>query len=489
VLTRWVPVGLVLALLTAGFAVSRWDLDERWFGAASSSTPTGQTPDGDPESDPAGVPPPQGVTLPLPPTPAAVAAGVTEANSGRIAPRRLARLLDPLLASKALGGNVVAAVADLSSGEVVYSAGGTARPASTTKLLTGLAALHVLGPDHRFTTRIVLQGAKRKQLVLVGGGDPYLAGKPAPPDEPVYPERADLRTLARATAQALEAEGLTAVRLAYDDSLFSGPDANPRWEPTYIPTGVVSRIRALWADEGRPESGSGRVDDPSLSAATYFARELRASGLRISGAPRHRNAVAGAEPVAEVESAPLAQIVERVLTVSDNEAAEVLAHQVGLAAVGDGSFAGGVAGVRQALTELRVEVGPDDVWYDGSGLSRGNVLSPGLLLGVLRAAASPDHPELRAVLAGLPVAGFTGSLEYRFEDAPPPARGHVRAKTGTLRNTRSLAGLVTDLDGTTVAFVLMADRIRESQATVAQEALDAVAAAIGGCHCSVGSAP
>ncbi len=81
------------------------------------------------------------------------------------------------------------------------------------------------------------------------------------------------------------------------------------------------------------------------------------------------------------------------------------------------------------------------------------MLDPDLLLGVLRVAASPDHPELRAVLAGLPVAGFTGSLEYRFADTAPPARGHVRAKTGTLRNTSALAGLVTDLDGTTAAFV------------------------------------
>jgi serine-type D-Ala-D-Ala carboxypeptidase/endopeptidase (penicillin-binding protein 4) len=115
------------------------------------------------------------------------------------------------------------------------------------------------------------------------------------------------------------------------------------------------------------------------------------------------------------------------------------------------------------------------------------VLAPAILLDVLELAASSEHPELRAVLAGLPVAGFTGSLENRFADAAPPARGHVRAKTGTLRNTSALAGLVTDLDGTSVAFVLMADRVPESRKLAAQEALDAVAGALGGCHCSVGS--
>ena len=177
-----------------------------------------------------------------------------------------------------------------------------------------------------------------------------------------------------------------------------------------------------------------------------------------------------------------------MLTVSDNEAAEVLAHQVGLATVGQASFAGGVRGVRQALTELGVPL-PDAQWYDGSGLSRQNVLAPETLLGVLRVAASPDHPELRAVLTGLPIAGFTGSLEYRFVDTAPVARGHVRAKTGTLRNTSGLAGIATDLDGTSVAFVLMADRVPFLKSLLAQQALDAVAGALGGCHCSVGSGP
>ncbi len=486
-LTTWLPVVLVLALLASGFATYQWNLDERWFGATGSSTPAGQQPgtdsDADQDADPDAVPPPAGVALPDPIGPAAVA---DPSTTGQLAPRKVRRLLDPLLSDPDLGGNVVAAVADLYSGDAVYTKGARARPASTTKLLTTVAALHVLGADHRFTTSVVLVGrGKKRRLVLVGGGDPLLASKPVPRGEHVYPERADLRTLARKTARALADEGLATTRLAYDDSLFTGPDASPQWEPSYLPDGVVSRIRALWMDEGRPEIGSGRVPDPSRTAATYFVRALRAEGVLVSGPVTRRKAGDEARQVAEVQSAPLSQIVERVVTVSDNEASEVLAHHVGLATVGQGSFAGGVAGVRQALAELGVEVGPDDVWYDGSGLSRRNVLTAGLLIGVLRVAASADHPELRPLVTGLPVAGFTGSLEYRFEATPPAARGHVRAKTGTLRGTRSLAGIATDLDGTPFAFVLMADRVRLPKSTVAQEDLDAVAAALGGCHCSI----
>ena len=48
-------------------------------------------------------------------------------------------------------------------------------PASTLKLLTTTAALEALGPDHTFATRVVADG--RRSLTLVGGGDPFLAGK------------------------------------------------------------------------------------------------------------------------------------------------------------------------------------------------------------------------------------------------------------------------------------------------------------------------
>jgi len=483
--SRWIPVVLVLAVLASGFAAYQYDLGDRWFGG--STTPPTADPDTDPDTDPDAVPPPAGVSLPLPAQPAPVANGVAADDSGQMAPLKVARLLEPLLADPDLGRHVVAAVADLSTGEVVFQQGARARPASTTKLLTAVAALHVLGPDHRFTTQAVLQGqGQQRRVVLVGGGDPYLASKPAAKDEPTYPGRADLRTLARLTAAALADQGIRKAALGYDDTLFTGPEVNPHWEPSYVPDGVVSRITALWADEGRPASGSGRVPDPSLAAATYFAQELRAAGVRVTGQPVRRRAAGAATPLAEVEGPPVSQIAERMLTVSDNEAAEVLAHQVGLATVGEGSFEGGVRGVLQALTELDVPVGGAD-WYDGSGLSRDNVLPPDTLLGVLRVAASADQPTLRPVLTGLPVAGFTGSLEYRFADTTPAARGHVRAKTGTLRGTSSLAGIATDLDGTSVAFVLMADRVRFLKTFAAESALDAAAAALGGCHCSVGS--
>jgi serine-type D-Ala-D-Ala carboxypeptidase/endopeptidase (penicillin-binding protein 4) len=469
---RWLPVFLVLALLLAATATYRFDLGDRWFGLGQP----------DPSTDPAAVPPPEGLSLP-PLTPPAAVAPALETTDGALDPARVRRALAARLDDRDLGRHVLASVSELDVPDPVFAeqsgrGTGAATPASTMKLLTSAAALATLGPEHTFTTKVVSDGPNR--IVLVGGGDPHLASRPV--DASTYPRRADVVTLARATARTLRLDGTRRVRLGYDDSLFQGPRFDPSWPDDYRPDGVVAPISALWVDEGRSPSGFGRVADPPATAAAAFASALARAGVAVVGEPRARRADQEAVPLASVASAPLSQIVEQTLVVSDNEAAEVLAHHVGLATGGSGSFEAGARGVQAVLGELGVPL-TDARVYDGSGLSRRNRLAPATLTGVLRIAASDDHPELRPVLTGLPVAGFTGSLESRFEDGPPQGRGRVRAKTGTLTGVSSLAGIATDLDGNPMAFVLMADRVALADTLDARDALDAAAAALGACHC------
>ena len=99
--------------------------------------------------------------------------------------------------------------------------------------------------------------------------------------------------------------------------------------------------------------------------------------------------------------------------------------------------------------------------------------------------ADEDDP-VRAVLGGLPVAGFSGSLTFRFDDAPPAAVGAVRAKTGTLSGVSSLAGTVVTRDGVPMVFALMLDRVGAADEGFAQAALDSAAAALGACRCARG---
>ena len=146
------------------------------------------------------------------------------------------------------------------------------------------------------------------------------------------------------------------------------------------------------------------------------------------------------------------------------------------AAVRAGERRDGVRGVERVLGRLGVPA-PRRL-YDGSGLSRENLVSPATLVGLLQAVVGADEDDpVRAVLGGLPVAGFSGSLTFRFDDAPPAAVGAVRAKTGTLSGVSSLAGTVVTRDGVPMVFALMLDRVGEADEGFAQAALDSAAAA------------
>jgi D-alanyl-D-alanine carboxypeptidase/D-alanyl-D-alanine-endopeptidase (penicillin-binding protein 4) len=473
---RWLTRGLagllVLTLVVAGIAAWRLDLIGPWYDHFFDDPPAAQPgPQG-----PAEVPPPPGLDLPAIPVVEPLAAELPAA--GRVSPVKVQQALATYLADPDLGPHVVAAVSDLTTGRVLARIGsGAAIPASTTKVLTGVAAMEALGPETTFTTRVVTGGKGR--IVLVGGGDPFLMSAPVDEDGPSYPVRADIVTLAQETATALRAQGRKRVSLGYDDSLFSGPGFNPAWPASYVDEDVVSPITALWVDEGREPDSFRRVADPSLYATQVFAAALLVEGITVVGDPTRGIAKGGAE-LASVSSAPLREIVERVLEVSDNEAAEVLAHHVGLAVRDTASFADGVDGVLRTLRGLGVPLDGIEI-HDGSGLSRENRITPEALVAVLRAAA--NDPTLRGVIASLPVSGFTGSLTDRFDGPHPEARGLVRAKTGTLTAVSSLAGIVVDQQGHELVFVLMADDIEKPREEDAEDALDDAAASLAACFC------
>ncbi|MEO7350271.1 MAG: D-alanyl-D-alanine carboxypeptidase/D-alanyl-D-alanine-endopeptidase [Marmoricola sp.] len=464
---------VVVVLLATALVSYRFDLGERWFGWHAA----------DPSTDPSAVLPPEGLRLP--------AAGIVPAVSspGRAAavdPARVAATVRPLLRKRVLGKHFGLLVTDLATGRPVYRSGArTVTPASTTKLVTSTAALETLGPMVRFRTTVRWIPSTH-QLVLVGGGDPFLASSPRAASE-AYPDRADVQTLARLAVRKLRSMKISRVRLAFDDSYFTGPTVNPAWPDTYVAEAVVSPISALWVDEGHSPSGFSFVSDPAARAAQAFGDALRGRGLKVRPRTTRLQVPEGAADVASVSSAPLGEIVERTLEVSDNMAAEVLARHVGLAERQEGSFRAGAAAVLDVVRRLGVPVTGARL-YDGSGLSRQDRFSTDTLAAVLHLAVSPDHPALRQVFTGLPVAGFTGSLQYRFDKGPRTARGRVRAKTGTLTGVHGLAGVADDVGGGRMAFAVVADRVGVTKDLEAQVLIDRIAAALGACTCGVGSA-
>jgi serine-type D-Ala-D-Ala carboxypeptidase/endopeptidase (penicillin-binding protein 4) len=398
------------------------------------------------------------------------------------------------LSAAALGPEVSALVADPVTGQVLLSEHGAqlATPASTAKLATALTALAVLGAGAKFTTQVV-RGTAPGSIILVGGGDPTLAVNPYPAQD--YPRPATLASLAAATARALKSEGRKAVSVGYDTSLYTGPGLAPSWPANYVSTGNVTPIVSLEVDQGRlttagtPEDSDDpynlrpRAADPAGMAAASFAALLAADGMRVTGSPVMQTAPGRSAIIASVVSPPLSSIVEQMLQESNNVIAENLVRHVALATGEPASFSGGAGAVITELRRLGVTSGVRLV--DGSGLSPDDAIAPDTLVKILELAMA--HPRLRALLAGLPVAGFSGTLsagESVFSSIGGAALGSVRAKTGNLGTVTALAGLVSDRNGSVLVFALMADQVpSEGMLLQAANAMDAAAATLAGCGC------
>ena len=399
------------------------------------------------------------------------------------------------LSAPALGPQVSVLVADPVTGQVLLSEHGSRAmtPASTTKLATGLAALAVLGDDARFTTKVV-RGAAPGSIILVGGGDPTLAVNPFPARD--YPRPAALASLAASTARALKTQGRRTVVLGYDTSLYTGPGLAPGWPADYVTGGDVTPIVSLEVDQGRltaagkpedsddPYNLSPRSEDPAGMAAGAFAALLTADGIAVTGSPRPQAAPARSEvTLASVASPPLSEIVAQMLGESNNVIAENLARQVAVATGQPASFSGAARAVITELRRLGIATGIHLV--DGSGLSPQDAIAPVTLVKVLELAA--DRPRYRALLAGLPVAGFSGTLsagESVFSGISGAALGSIRAKTGNLGTVAALAGLAYDKSGEVLVFAFMADQIPSAGVLDdAANAIDAAASGLAGCGC------
>ena len=465
---RVLAIAVAMVTLVALAGCSRPDPTTR-TGSTAPTVPTAASSDGSPTAAPT----PSATPTPSPRTPSPV---LVPAPTG--APPNAAKVTARVNGTRvkdALGG-YSAAVVDVGTGATAFrhEAERARIPASTLKLVTGAAVLTALGPDHTFRTTVV--SPKAGEIVLVGGGDPYLAEKPAG----TFPRRASVNDLAKRTAAALAKTRTRTVRLGYDAGLFAGPAWNPAWPRDY--RNQVSPVSALWVDEGRVTGSSTgpRVADPARDAATAFAAALRKNGVQVSG-PNPSRAQGGAAEIAAVTSPTLDRVVEQMLMASDNDAAEVLLRHVAVAAGRPGSTAEGVRAVQAELTELGLWR-KDIRIADGSGLARQSLMPATTLVQLLRLAAAEEQPDLRALVSGLPVAGVEGTLRIRFgDDASLAGRGVVRGKTGTLREVHNLAGLIRTRDGSVLVFAFLNNKPKN--AYNARVWLDRVTAAISTCGC------
>jgi D-alanyl-D-alanine carboxypeptidase/D-alanyl-D-alanine-endopeptidase (penicillin-binding protein 4) len=428
---------------------------------------------------------------------------------------RLARALD----AKALHGARVGALARRCTGsEVIFARDADAllAPASNQKVFTALAALALFGPAHRFVTRVYadrLPGAEGEvgMLAVRGGGDPALTS------EEWWRLSADLRRLglrrvrgdivlddstfepqrwnpawgdqsSRAYYPAIGSLMANYGAFTVEVRPGNAPGAPPRVsvdppvdhfrvvnEATTAATGAAKtlQVERKAASEveriivsGRIPAGSlpevvhRSVADPTAYAGAVLAMQLGANGIVVGGKRRAGSVPQGAVEVLAYEGKPLAEIVRLLMKYSNNGIAEVLVKAMARDHNGAaGSWTDGVAVMRQTLSSLGVGT-EGFALLDGSGLAKGNRVSPRALVTALCRARSSFAfgPEL---VAALPISGHDGTLGKRGV-----AAGAVRAKTGLLAGATGLSGYATRRDGDEIAFSILVNGYRASDVEV-----------------------
>lgn len=392
---------------------------------------------------------------------------------------------------------------------VMHQAERPFNPASTMKLVTTHAALSMLGPNYRWTTRFLTTGPIRDgvlqgDLILQGGGDPHLV------IEDLHALMADLR-----------AQGLTTIRgdLVVDDARFAvGPadgeafdgDASQAYnvrpwaaltnfkasklvidpkkrqlalEPPLADVQLRYDVKVL---KGRCRSGGTRlgVQDGATAAGrpvvSVNGTQVRACGSQQFYAAMldHQQFLHGIfkaawkdmggqftgrtriQPGAAVRGRPLyawqstldlGEVVHHINKFSNNVMTRMLLLEMA-AASGQGALAPERAG--QWLHQWYRSQGlalPSLVMENGSGLSRQARISAGDMVTLLARAAG--SPTARWFEASLPVVGIDGTMRMRLR--MDPVAGQAQIKTGTLQNVRAIAGYVTAASGRRYALSLM----------------------------------
>ena len=392
-------------------------------------------------------------------------------------------------AAEALKARTDVAVAD-ADGRVLFRhrAEEAFAPASNMKVLTAAAVLQGLGANHQFTTPFTLRAGR---LVVAASGDPNWITGSAHAPEAVFAE----------VAASLQRLGVVAVRgIDLEAGRFLGPARPATWPQDQLqtrycaPTGpfvldqgtfavaitagragqavvaiagprVATAVRgaidvvetaknAVYGaqDLGDAVSVRGRfyrksppvtihtaVADPTSWYEAALRHALSSAGIRVDP----NAAVTAADgPVLEYRS-DLPAALLRMLEDSSNFDAEQCLRVLGQQRAGDGSLAGGLAVLQRQLVELVGELPAGVVLLDGSGLSKGNRLTPALLVTVLQ--ASQRQGGGKVLLDALPVSGRTGTLDDRFLGTD--LVGRVHAKTGWIRGASALSGCVVRRDG------------------------------------------
>ncbi len=362
-------------------------------------------------------------------------------------------------------------------------------PASTTKLLTTDTAMSMLGEDFRWITQleysgeIDANGVLQGNLHIIGSGDPSLGTNKGG----AYAYRQIIADFAGAIAD----RGIKKVAgdIIIQTALFKvnknqNLPENIVWLENgnyYLPAGTTYEINPknekLVARQKNPFSDhrsyyyispyiqkivyadrfeGGYLTSKLPDAPAYLANNLRTtlvkSGLPVTGKVVTRTADPNPEKrtvITRYESPTLAEIIGYTNLHSDNALSEAMLRMVGFQKYGDQTLESGRNAVMSHLRAVSFDTDGLN-YFDGSGLSRNNVVTP--ISQVKFLANLMNENYYRTFRNTLPVGGQTGTLRRTFNTV---GNGQIFAKTGTLNRVKTLAGYMETNTGRTLVFSLL----------------------------------
>ena len=338
-------------------------------------------------------------------------------------------------------------VYDLTADKPVYGyrAEALMPPASCMKVLTGLAALHLMGTDYAYTTEIKARGTLRGDtlrgdVALLGSLDPLFHATELPMllrplKKKGVKHLAGHFHLQLANKRQVQAEAhwfpwdltLGQYGLFYRDSLF-----------------VMRAVRQAALAQGIRVADSSFCFTPAPSGLHSLFRFRRDMGLTL----------------------------HRVWKNSSNPLSTGLLYTIGHQCSPRDTLLA-ASGIRYLHQFIREELGDTATYviHDGCGLCDQNRLSSHLLVGLLRYGYG--QPALmRKLRAHLPVAGVDGTLWRQMPKEN--TRRRVQAKTGTLSHPygiSTLAGYCRGRNGHDLCFAIMNKEMSVLDARPMQEKL------------------
>ncbi|HFE46059.1 MAG TPA: D-alanyl-D-alanine carboxypeptidase/D-alanyl-D-alanine-endopeptidase [Nannocystis exedens] len=473
------------------------------------------------------------ISAPLAPLTSALLAEAKAPLTTAVQSSHLGETIDRILDHKRLATATIGVVViDTANGEVLYSRNPDTpvNPASNIKLLTTAAALSILGPEHRYVTRLfVRRDALRGDtihgdLYLKGGGDPWLVtgdlyelagdlhalgvrritggiiidSSAFDRDElpPVYDQKDEFASY-RAMSSAASVNFNTFVVHMYPGSAL-GQAATVSLDPALPSITLQSktatvegrRNQALVSREIDREgglslnfSGSLGIDaavahfrypvaDPSKNAGAILALVLGQRGIRIGkGAIRKATVPKGARALLSRASRPLSALCRGVNKHSNNFMAEQILKTLDLHDERPATFEGALARVREHLEGLGIESEGLQL-KNGSGLYDANRITASQLAQLLVATYN-DFRVSSDFLASLPISGVDGTMRRRLRDSA--ATRYVRAKTGTLNESSALSGYAGAPSRPPIAFSILIGEISRGKTQLARSVQNQIA--------------